>query len=143
MSDPDFMTHPRIYNLFPRLVGDLQRWLPHVRRASDMGFNWIYINPIHLCGFSGSCYAIKDLDRVDPLLLPQDHPDARFDDERRGEGGMDLLKQVLHDIHGAGMHWSSSMPIGICTTNVAKSRVPRRSTPPMRVASPSGGISPS
>ena len=66
---------PVIYNLFPRLVGDMTRWPEHARRARDMGFNWIFINPIQYPGFSGSLYAIKDLYRLNPLFVPPGEED--------------------------------------------------------------------
>lgn len=61
---------PLIYNLFPRLAGPCDRWLPHVERAAGMGFNWLFVNPIHLPGFSGSLYAIKEYDLLNPAFLP-------------------------------------------------------------------------
>ena len=30
---------PVIYNLFPSLLGDVDKWHPHVIRAAEMGFN--------------------------------------------------------------------------------------------------------
>ena len=33
-----------------------------------MGFNWIYVNPFHFPGFSGSLYAVKDYYRLNPLF---------------------------------------------------------------------------
>ena len=103
MHSPDSRQHPIIYNLFPRLAGDMTRWLPHAQRAADMGFNWLYLNPIFYCGFSGSCYAVKDPDRIDPLLLPAGHPDAHYESATRGDGGAALLQQVLRDVHAAGL----------------------------------------
>jgi starch synthase (maltosyl-transferring) len=61
---------PLIYNLFPRLVGATTHWRPHAVRAQEMGFNWLYLNPWHYPGFSGSLYAPKELRRMNPLFLP-------------------------------------------------------------------------
>ncbi len=36
----------KIYNLFPRLAGRFDDWTPHLERASPMGFDWIFVNPI-------------------------------------------------------------------------------------------------
>ena len=94
---------PRIYNLFPRLVGPMPLWLEHARRAKDMGFDWLLLNPIHYPGFSGSCYAIKDPRRVDPLLLPEGHPDRHYEDKLRGDGGMELLARTLAAIRALGI----------------------------------------
>ncbi|MGA1864786.1 MAG: alpha-amylase family glycosyl hydrolase [bacterium] len=69
-----FEESPKIYNLFPRLVGNVKNWLPHIKRAYEMGFNWIYINPFHPTGSSGSLYAIKDHFGFNPLFFgSQDH----------------------------------------------------------------------
>ena len=61
---------PRIYNLFQRLVGPTNRWAEHTRRARDMGFDWVYLNPWHYPGFSGSLYAVKEYRRLNPLFVP-------------------------------------------------------------------------
>jgi len=60
---------PRIYNLFPLLAGPLPRWTPHLERARSMGFEWIFINPFHLSGFSGSLYSIKDYYSIDSRFV--------------------------------------------------------------------------
>jgi starch synthase (maltosyl-transferring) len=64
------VTPPLIYNLFPRLVGPTTRWAEHARRAREMGFGWLYLNPWHYPGFSGSLYAVKEFRRINPLFLP-------------------------------------------------------------------------
>lgn len=64
------MTAPLIYNLFPRLVGPTTRWAEHARRAREMEFEWLYVNPWQYPGFSGSLYAIKDFRRINPAFLP-------------------------------------------------------------------------
>ena len=61
---------PLIYNLFPRLVGPVTRWPEHAAAAAEMGFNWLYLNPWHYPGFSGSLYAPKDFRRLNPLFAP-------------------------------------------------------------------------
>ncbi|MHA1891585.1 MAG: alpha-amylase family glycosyl hydrolase [Promethearchaeota archaeon] len=66
---------PRIYNLFPRLVGPIDKWDKHVNRAEEMGFNWIFINPVNFTGFSGSLYAIKDYYKFNPLFAPVESED--------------------------------------------------------------------
>ena len=84
---------PVIYNLFPRLVGPTNRWGEHLDRAGSMGFNWLYLNPWHYPGFSGSLYAPKDFYRLNPLLIPP------------GADGMDLapLRQALSDATARGL----------------------------------------
>ncbi|CAN5639540.1 hypothetical protein BH23GEM6_BH23GEM6_14610 [soil metagenome] len=65
------MTPPLIYNLFQRLVAPTSNWSEHARRAHEMGFNWLYLNPWHYPGFSGSLYAPKEIWRLNPLFLPE------------------------------------------------------------------------
>ena len=40
----------RIYNLFPLLAGKVSAWEEHLDRIAGMGFNWIFLNPIHYPG---------------------------------------------------------------------------------------------
>jgi len=61
---------PLLYNLFQRLVGPTTRWAEHARRAREMEFEWLYLNPWHYPGFSGSLYAVKDFRRLNPMFLP-------------------------------------------------------------------------
>lgn len=69
---------PFIYNLFPSLVGDVSKWFPHVERAADMGFNWLFLNPIHLTGASGSLYSIRDYFALSPIFFPQETPEDQM-----------------------------------------------------------------
>lgn len=61
-----------IYNVFPLLSGTFSQWSSHFRRAADMGFNWIFVNPIQYPGFSGSLYSLKDYFAFNPLFLDED-----------------------------------------------------------------------
>lgn len=70
-----FPTGPRIYNLFPRLIGSMDRWLEHLPRIQAMGFDWVYVNPFHYPGFSGSLYAVKDYYAYHPLFVNANLPD--------------------------------------------------------------------
>ena len=63
-SDPG----PRIYNLFPLLAGAIAEWRRHLPRIAELGFDWVYVNPFHYPGFSGSLYAVKDYYRLNPLF---------------------------------------------------------------------------
>ncbi|MCF2139541.1 MAG: hypothetical protein K9W44_05750 [Candidatus Lokiarchaeota archaeon] len=58
--------HVIIYNLFPPLAGKIAQWNQLLKGIVNMGFTWIYINPINQRGFSGSLYSIKDYFRLDP-----------------------------------------------------------------------------
>ncbi len=58
-----------IYNLFPLLAGKFADWEKHIKRAADMGFNWIFVNPVQYTGVSGSLYSIKDYFSFNPLFV--------------------------------------------------------------------------
>ncbi|GBD97660.1 alpha-1,4-glucan:maltose-1-phosphate maltosyltransferase [bacterium BMS3Abin06] len=66
MRQPEKMI---VYNLFPLLAGKFTEWEGHLKRASEMGFNWIFVNPVQLPGLSGSLYSIKDYFSFNPLLI--------------------------------------------------------------------------
>ena len=83
---------PRIYNLFPLLVGPITRWKAELERIAGMGFNWVYINPFHYPGFSGSLYAVKDYYRINPLFL-EDANDRPFE----------LLREFLQKAERLGL----------------------------------------
>ncbi len=93
---------PLIYNLFPPLVGDVDKWLPHVERAIDMGFNWVFLNPIHLVGASGSLYAIRDYFTLSPVFFPENDPSAqkarfkRFVSQCRESGAEVMVDLVIN-----------------------------------------------
>jgi starch synthase (maltosyl-transferring) len=61
-----------VYNLFPTLAGPVSRWHAHLDRIAAMGFDWIYLNPIHATGGSGSLYAVADYYRLNPRLRGDD-----------------------------------------------------------------------
>jgi starch synthase (maltosyl-transferring) len=66
------MKKPRrmiIYNLLPLLAGKVGQWEDHFKRASGMGFNWIFLNPIQEPGYSGSLYSIRDYFDFNPLFI--------------------------------------------------------------------------
>ncbi|MFA7005712.1 MAG: alpha-amylase, partial [Verrucomicrobiia bacterium] len=58
-----------LYNLFPLLAGPMSRWNEHLTRAADMGFDWVFVNPIQQLGESRSLYSIADYSRFNPALL--------------------------------------------------------------------------
>lgn len=67
------MSSPRIYNLFPPLVGPVWKWEQHLARIADLRFNWVFLNPFHQPGASGSLYAVKDYYRLNPLFQGESH----------------------------------------------------------------------
>ena len=99
----DARTAPHIYNLFPRLAGDARTWPEHAERARAMGFDWLYLNPIHFPGFSGSCYAVSDYARVDPVVLPEGHPDKHYERKLAGDGGRAVIREALTRIRNLGL----------------------------------------
>jgi starch synthase (maltosyl-transferring) len=84
---------PLVYNLFQRLVGPTTRWAEHARRAAEMEFDWLYLNPWHYPGFSGSLYAPKEFRRLNPLFVP-----AGAD-----PGSLEPLRKALAEISDAGL----------------------------------------
>jgi starch synthase (maltosyl-transferring) len=81
-----------VYNLFPTLAGPPSAWIAHARRARDMGFAWLYLNPFQYPGFSGSLYATKDHERLHPALHVGPEP-AR----------LDVLAPVIAEIAAMGL----------------------------------------
>lgn len=84
-------TGPRIYNLFPLLCGTIMDWHRELPRIEAMKFDWIFVNPFHLPGFSGSLYAVKDCYRYNPLMVPD------------GEDGDALLREFATDCRQRGI----------------------------------------
>jgi starch synthase (maltosyl-transferring) len=86
MSEPAI-----IYNLFPPLAGTIPQWENHLDRIANLGFTWIFLNPIHTPGLSGSLYAVKDYYGINPLFYPESGQDPEValrhfvkEAERRG-----------------------------------------------------------
>lgn len=63
---------PRIYNLFPLLVGTVSAWRAELSRIAGLGFDWVYLNPFHETGGSKSLYAVKDPYRLDERFRDND-----------------------------------------------------------------------
>jgi len=89
---------PIIYNLFPLLAGPIRRWADHLDRIAAMGFNWIFVNPFHYPGFSGSLYAIKDYFGFHPLLVGEDQdPEASLQNfvDQAGQRGLSVMMDLV------------------------------------------------
>lgn len=82
-----------IYNLFPKLLGHINNWYKHIERIKYMGFNYIYINPIHYPGFSGSLYAPKDYFKFNPLFFGSDDFNS----------GKSQIKNFINFCHNNGL----------------------------------------
>lgn len=83
----------RIYNLFPRLVGRMDTWGPHFERIAELGFDWVYVNPLHYPGFSGSLYAPKDYYDFNPLFI----------DSQSAVPPMKQMENMIEEAHGKGL----------------------------------------
>jgi starch synthase (maltosyl-transferring) len=71
----------RLYNLFPPLVGPFNRWGLHLKRAAEMGFDWVFLNPIQRLGASHSLYSIADYFRFNEEFLEpgnSESPEEQF-----------------------------------------------------------------
>ena len=84
-------TGPRIYNLFPLLVGTVSAWSAELPRIAGLGFDWVYLNPFHQTGGSKSLYAVSDLGRLDerfrdPGSVSDDEALAAFTETARAAG---------------------------------------------------------
>jgi starch synthase (maltosyl-transferring) len=58
-----------LYNLFPLLAGPFSQWPKHFARASAMGFDWVFVNPIQRLGASRSLYSVVDCFSFNQALL--------------------------------------------------------------------------
>lgn len=83
---------PRIYNLFPLLAGSVRDWRAQLPRIAAMHFDWVFLNPFHSPGFSGSLYAVKDYYRLHPLFQGRSRLSAD-----------DLLRDFLREAEQCGL----------------------------------------
>ena len=58
-----------LYNIFPRYFSSVKQWEALLPQVADMGFNGIFLNPLHLPGFSGSLYSVSDYYAYNPALF--------------------------------------------------------------------------
>lgn len=89
----------RIYNLFPPLVGPVDAWKVHLERIAAMDFNWVFLNPFHFPGFSGSLYAVKDYYAFNPMFVGSaaDTPDRLIEGfcEAAGRYGIGVMMDLV------------------------------------------------
>ena len=97
-TSESWRTGPRIYNLFPLLAGPFPRWKEHLERARAMGFDWVFINPFHKSGYSGSLYSIADYYEFDSRLIDPSagSPEQQF--RHMIETAQDLGLSVIMDL---------------------------------------------
>jgi starch synthase (maltosyl-transferring) len=93
-----------LYNLFPPLVGPFNCWAPHLKRAADMGFNWVFFNPVQRLGASGSLYSIADYFKFNPKFL---QPESTAGEEEQ-------FRNVIDQAHGLGVQVLIDLVINHC-----------------------------
>ena len=71
-----------LYNLFPLLAGPFAQWDQHFARAKEMGFDWVYINPIQKLGASRSLYSIEDYFQINSTFANPGDNRTLFDQSR-------------------------------------------------------------
>ncbi len=98
-----------IYNLFPLLAGRFTRWESHCTRAADMGFTWIFVNPIQLPGASGSIYSIKDYFSFNPLLVDTDS----------GVSPDEQVKEMISAAEGHGLKVMIDLVVNHCAVDAS------------------------
>lgn len=97
-------TTMRIYNLFPLLAGKFNQWEPHLSRAAQLGFNWVFINPVQRPGKSGSLYSIADYFGYNPLFVDAQ---SRLTDAEQ-------FKAALQTAHKLGLSVIVNLVINHC-----------------------------
>jgi starch synthase (maltosyl-transferring) len=93
-----------LYNLFPLLAGPFNRWEPHLKRAAEMGFDWVFVNPVQRLGASGSLYSIADYFSFNPVFL--DPATAASPEEQ--------FRRVIEQARGAGLKMMTDLVINHC-----------------------------
>jgi len=94
-----------IYNLFPLLAGKFTEWERHLGRASEMGFTWVFVNPIQMPGSSGSIYSIKDYFSINSLLV----------DERSKRSAEEQVKDMTKAAGKLGLKTMVDLVINHCS----------------------------
>ena len=94
----------RIYNLFPLLAGSVDRWQPHLQRASALGFDWVFVNPIQTPGKSGSLYSVKDYFSINPVLV----------DAESSVNPEDQVRSVIQEAERLGLSMMVDLVINHC-----------------------------
>lgn len=85
----------KVYNLYPKLIGCMKKWVTHFDRIKAMNFDWVYVNPLTYPGFSGSDYSIKDYYLYHPLYVTGEYD---FEDpESQRDKGNKLLQMVCEE----------------------------------------------
>ena len=97
----------RIYNLFPLLAGKFSEWQSHIRRAADMGFDWIFVNPVQKPGRSDSLYSIADYFQLNPRLIDPASP----------QKPEQQLREMVEFAEGKGLRLMVDLVINHCASD--------------------------
>jgi starch synthase (maltosyl-transferring) len=90
----------------------MSKWDDHIVRAAEMGFDWLYINPLQQTGSSGSLYSIADYFSVNPAFLDGD-----------GSGSADeQVRAMTARAHKAGLKIMTDLVINHCAVDSALTR---------------------
>lgn len=101
-----------LYNLFPLLVGPFTKWGPHLRRAADMGFDWVFLNPIQRLGVSKSLYSIADYFELNPVFV----------DPRSQASPEEQFRQMMEQARSAGLRVMIDLVINHCAFDAPVTR---------------------
>ncbi|MEI6126572.1 MAG: alpha-amylase family glycosyl hydrolase [Pseudomonadota bacterium] len=94
-----------IYNLFPLLAGTFSDWEKHLVRAKNMGFNWVFVNPIQCPGSSGSLYSIADYFNFNSLLV----------DRACGRSPFEQVRDIINVAEKLGLSLMVDLVINHCS----------------------------
>jgi starch synthase (maltosyl-transferring) len=101
-----------LYDLFPLLAGPFSQWPRHFKRAAEMKFDWVFLNPIQRTGASGSLYSVADYFAINPTLL--DPASTLQPDEQ--------VRLMIRDARSAGLRVMIDLVINHCAVDSALTR---------------------
>jgi starch synthase (maltosyl-transferring) len=95
------------YNLFPLLAGKFRDWEKHLVRASRMGSNWVFVNPIQQTGKSGSLYSIADYFALNSIFV----------DAQSRKTGQEQLAETVQAAERMGLKMMIDLVINHCSVD--------------------------
>ena len=93
-----------LYNLFPRLAGKFPDWVGHLERAAELGFDWVFVNPIQQTGQSKSLYSITDYFTLNP----------DFVDTATATPPNQQIREVVRIANGLGLRMMTDLVVSHC-----------------------------
>lgn len=93
-----------LYNLFPTLVGPFTKWGPHLGRAADIGFDWVFLNPVQHLGASRSLYSVADYFRLNSDLV----------DAGSSVSGEQQFRSMMEQARALGLRMMTDLVINHC-----------------------------